>query len=200
MAKMIQEQFGETMLQAMREFARKDLGDPADYELNYFNHVGDGGLRTTLAETMYGARWLYKLGLALLVKDAEQLAHVRAQILDYASICEGLLSDMIRHAITSGHTKGAKYAVNSRGQAINWAAGVSTKLSKQNFFWMIEVAEEEGILTAALAVRLQNLRKERNTIHLRSRTYNAYIGVSRSAFNVLTDTIDQTRDWRNLHH
>ena len=199
MPKLIQEQFGEVMLEAMREFARKDLGDPAGYELTYFNHVGDGALRTTLAETMYGARWIYKLGLALLVRDAEQLAHVRAQILDYSSVCEGLLSDMVRHAIVSHHVVGAKHLVNSRGQAINWASGITAKLTKQTFFWFIEVAEEEAIISPGLATRLQTLRKERNTIHLRSRTYNAYLGASRSAFGVLTDTIQATRDWRNAH-
>lgn len=199
MPKPIQEQFGETMLEAMREFARRDLGNPAEYELNFFNHVGDGTLRTTLAETMYGARWIYKLGLALLVKDAEQLAHVRAQILDYAAVCEGLLSDMVRHAIVTPHVVGVKHLTNIKGQPINWGTGVTAKLAKQPFYWFIEVAQEEGIVNPGLATRLQTLRKERNTVHLRSRTYNAYLGVSRSAFEVLTDTIQQTRTWRHTH-
>jgi hypothetical protein len=89
-------------------FARQDLGDPAEYEATYFQHVADSQLRTALAETMYGARSLYKLGLAFLVQDAEQLAHVRAQIFDYASICEGLLGEMIRHAITKNIVVGNK--------------------------------------------------------------------------------------------
>jgi hypothetical protein len=76
--------------------------------------------------------WIYKLGLALLVKDAEQLAHVRAQILDYASVCEGHLGDMVRHAIVSGHVNGAKHLLNSRGQELI-SGGVTAKLSKRYF-------------------------------------------------------------------
>ena len=45
----------------------------------YFSHVSDGGMQTALAETLYGARWIYKLGLALLVQDEEQMAHVRVK-------------------------------------------------------------------------------------------------------------------------
>src|SRR5438552_1659643 len=37
---------------------------------------------------MYGARWLYKLGLGLLVDGDESIAHVRTQVIDYGSICE----------------------------------------------------------------------------------------------------------------
>lgn len=92
-----------------------------------------------------------------------------------------------------------KYLVNSKGQQFNWANGVVAKLSKQPFYWQIGVAEEEGIVTPALATRLNTLRVERNTVHLRTRTYRAYIGTSLSAFGVLTDTIQQTRDWRNGH-
>jgi hypothetical protein len=200
--KPIQEQFGETVLEAFRAFARQDLGNPAEYEATYFQHVADGQLRAALAETMYGARWLYKLGLALLVQDAEQLAHVRAQVVDYASICEGLLGDMIRHAISNNLVIGTKYRFkNTRKLAnkLDWTNGLLPVLAELSFLWCIDVALDEGIIDSDLAHRCHVLRKERNAVHLRSRTYKAYINTSRSAFNVLTDTIQKTRDWRNSH-
>ena len=93
--KPIQEQFGQEIILAMRNFAKADLNDVGAIEANQLSHVGDASLRRTLAETLYGTRWIYKLGLALLVRDEEQLAHVRCQVIDYGSICEGILSDMI---------------------------------------------------------------------------------------------------------
>ncbi len=200
--KLIQEQFGEAVLTAIRSFARHDLGNLGEYEANYFSHVADGDLRTALAETMYGARWLYKLGLALLVQDAEQLAHVRAQIFDYASICEGLLGEMIRHAIASNITTGQKYRFKDTRKltgSINWTNEIHAVFETLAFFWCIEVARDENIIDAHLASRLHTLRKQRNSVHLRSRTHKAYIDKSRGAFDILLGTIGQTRDWRNRH-
>jgi hypothetical protein len=200
--KPIQEQFGETLLEAVKNFARHDLGTAAEYENTHFAHVADGQLRTTLAETMYGARWLYKLGLALLVEDTELLAHVRAQVLDYASICEALLGEMLRYAISQNITIGRKYQFyNTRHltKPIDWRRGVHAKLQNLSLFWLIDVSHEENIINAALADDLHKLRKERNTIHLHSRTHRAYISTSRESFRVLMEAIRQTRDWRNAH-
>ena len=77
--KVIQEQFGESIIAAIREFARCDLDTVPEMKEKYFSHVSDGGMQTALAETLYGARWIYKLGLALLVQDEEQMAHVRVK-------------------------------------------------------------------------------------------------------------------------
>jgi hypothetical protein len=200
--KPIQEQFGEKLLETFRQFARSDLGSPAEYEANQFGHVADGELRTTLAETMYGARWLYKLGLALLVQDAELLAHVRAQVLDYASICEALLGEMIRHAISSNLAVGNKYKfrdTRTLTKPIPWARGIHAQFKELPFYWRIVVAAEEVIIDAPLADKLHNLRLERNTVHLHSRTHRAYLRTSRDAFSVLTETIQQTRTWRNAN-
>ena len=107
--KPIQEQFGEKVIEAFAEFARADLKTAAELRADDFSHVSDAALRTSLAQVLYGARWVYKLGLALLTKDEERAAHVRAQVVDYASVCEALLSDCLAHAIRRGHTIGTDY-------------------------------------------------------------------------------------------
>jgi hypothetical protein len=124
--KPIQELSGTTIIDAVRDFARADIFDVPQIERQFFSHVADAALRRTLVETLWGARWIYKLGLALLVQDEEQMAHVRCQVIDYRSVCEGLLHD---------------------------------------------------------------LRKERNSVHLRTRTYQAFIGTSRDAYQTLLDTV-----------
>jgi hypothetical protein len=200
--KPIQEQFGTAIIDAMRGFARADISNVPQIEQNFFSHVADGELRRMLAETLYGARWIYKLGLALLVQDEEQMAHVRCQVIDYGSCCEGLLHDAIRHALQKGIVVGKKYqyadTTNLR-YLINWASGIDDVLSRKSFHWQIEVAAEEGIIDAQLAARLHVLRRDRNSVHLKARTYQAFLGVSRDAYQTLLNTVEQTRTWRHGH-
>lgn len=201
-SKIIQEQFGESIIAAIRDFARSDLETVPEMEQKYFNHVSDGGLQRALAETLYGARWLYKLGLALLVQDAEQMAHVRAQVIDYGSICEGLLHDAIAHALRNGLLRGHRFRYSDTRNLrfpINWTLSHELVLKRQGFQWHIDVAEEEGIIDGDLAAALHDLRKERNTVHVKSRTYQAFIGTSRRAFGTMCDSVKQTRGWKHAH-
>lgn len=168
-----------------------------------FAHISNPQLRTTVAETFYGARWIYKLGLALLVKDAEQMAHVRAQVLDYGAVCEGLLSDALFHGVDRQIMVGQKHRFNNLGnmsRPINW--NVQNKLKKltdQNFYWHIEVAADEAIITQDLADKLHKLRLERNSVHLRARTQPAFIGRSKHYFEVVIETCNATRQWKAAH-
>ena len=200
--KPIQEQFGDTIIAAVRDFARADIFNVPQIESNFFSHVTDNQLRKTLAETLYGARWIYKLGLALLVQDEEQMAHVRCQVIDYGSVCEGLLHDCLLHALHRSLMNGQKYnfsdTVNLR-HAINWNTGIDANLGKQSFHWQIEVAAEEKIVDTTLAAQLHVLRKDRNTVHLRARTYQAFLSKSRDAYQTFLDTVDQTRSWKHQH-
>lgn len=200
--KPIQETFGDAIIDAVRNFARADIYNIPQIEQRFFSHVSERKLRRTLAETLYGARWIYKLGLALLVQNEEQMAHVRCQVIDYGSVCEGLLHDSIRHAAHRNIMTGQKHkysdTLNLRYQ-IDWQAGIDTALAKKGFHWQIEVAAEESIIGAALADRLHVLRKDRNTVHLKDRTYQAFLGTSRDAYQTFLDTVDQTRTWKRQH-
>src|SRR5262249_41867000 len=111
--KPIQEQFGEKVIAAFAEFARGDLDTPDELEAHTFDHVAEAKLRRELCQVFYGARWIYKLGLALLTKEEERAAHVRAQIVDYAAICEALLSYCLAHAIRRGYTIGDAHRWNN---------------------------------------------------------------------------------------
>ena len=203
MSKPIQEQFGQVMIDAVNSFARQDLQTVAAVEAANFPHIGDVALRHRLAETLYGARWIYKLGLALLVRDAEQVAHVRAQLIDYASVCEGTLLDMIDHAMQIGLLRGSKYRYrdpDKQTQVLAWKVGRHhALLARQSLYWFICVSEEEGIVSSHLAKDLQWLREERNRVHIRSRTHQSFLGASRDAFDVVLKTINQTRQWKLGH-
>jgi hypothetical protein len=154
----------------------------------------------------YGTRWIYKLGLALLTKEAERAAHIRAQIVDYASVSEGLLSDCVAHAIRHGHTVGTAYTYRDpdrQAQPITWNAGnPEPMLHRLSFWWLIRIARDFGVITAALGDDLHWLRRQRNTVHLQERSAlgrAAFLNQSRKAFDIATRTIRQTKTWKAAH-
>ena len=204
--KPIQEQFGETVIEAFASFARADLKKADELAKDEFSHVSEPHLRVALARVFYGVRWIYKLGLALLTHDDERAAHVRAQIVDYASVCEGLLSHCIAHAIKHGHTVGTAYQWNDpdkKTQPINWnPAHPEYAIGQWSLWWLVRIAQEFKIISIDLEQDLQWLRVPRNTIHLRQLSsvgQKAYLSQSRKAFDVAMRVIRQTKTWKRLH-
>ena len=198
------EQFGERMIEAFTDFARADIGTPDELEQHEFAHVSDLRLRRALAQTYYGTRWLYKLGLALLTRNEERAAHVRAQILDYGSVCEGLLSHCVLHAVEHGHTVGQSYQFSDpdhQHRPISWANPLH-QVSLRKFWWLVRISQEFGISTNQLSAELHWLRTERNSVHLRrraSQTQNAALRDSMRAFEIANRTIARTRHWKQQH-
>ena len=204
--KPIQELFGQKVIEAFADFARTDLDDPTVLEANSFNHVTDVQLRKELSQVFYGARWIYKLALALLTKDEERAAHVRAQIVDYASVCEALLSYCLAHAIKRGHTVGGGYQwidPDTRRKALNWNPTQPERLlAKQSMWWLVRIAREFHVVTQTLEAELDWLREQRNTVHLRARAAlgpTAFLNQSKRAFEATTETVRQTKVWRGTH-
>jgi hypothetical protein len=206
MANPIQEQFGQHMIDAFAQFARSDLKTPLELEMSEFEHIDDLALRKHLAEVFYGVRWIYKLGLALLTKDAERAAHVRAQIVDYASISEALLSYCIGHGILNSYFKESdilKYSDVRKTRTIKWIEKDPVQtLRKQNLWWLIRASWELKIIDDSLAEDLQWLRRQRNNVHLQE--YSAvgersFLFHSRRAFSIATATITQTKIWKSSH-
>lgn len=208
--KQIQELIGQRAIEAFVDFARTDIRSVEQLETGEFAHVRDGKLRKALAQVLYGARWIYKLGLVTLVRNEERAAHVRAQIVDYAAICEALLSYVVGYAIDHGHTKGNAHhwsnpdeRVAAKKKPIPWERwSAESNLRRQSMWWHARIAREFGIITDACFNDLDWLREERNAVHIRQKVAlgeTAYLGESRKAFNVLNECIRQTRLWHAEH-
>ena len=187
-------------------FARLDLKSPDELEADEFSHIDDATLRRRLSEVFYGVRWIYKLGLALLAKNTERAAHVRAQIVDYASVSEALLVYCLAHAIRNGYTTGTGYGFkdpDTQGQPINWNVGHPEPMLRSqacSFWWMIRISREFGIINTALETDLHVLRKQRNAVHLQSAVGKmAFLNQSKGAYDTVTRTIRQTKAWKTAH-
>jgi len=203
MAKPIQEQLGESIIKAIHAFAEADMVTSHEIEATYLFHISDPKFRTSLAETLFGARWIYKLGLVLLVENEKQMAHVRAQLIDYCSVCEGVLSDMIFHGVINNHFNGQCFRFHDfkkLNHPLDWSAAKRQKtIGTRSFAWLLAVAHEEKIITKLLYDSLDWLRKERNAVHLRARSFHAYLDKSHSAFHHMRDLFKQTQVWKHQH-
>lgn len=206
MAKPIQEILGERVITMVADFSRSELKDPDQLAADEFAHVSDLQLRKALAQVFYGARWIYKLGLTLYVRDVERAAHVRAQIVDYASVCEALLSYCVKHAIASKHTTGDSHLwkdPDKRTRPLDWTrAAPDAVLKKQTLWWLVVVARDLGIIKPALAKQLDRLREERNAVHIKQRVAlggPAYLAESKQAFALVGETVRQTKLWKAAH-
>ncbi|MGE1530700.1 hypothetical protein [Pseudomonas putida] len=204
--KIIQEQFGQAVIDSFLDFAKSKIPDPDQLDAKWFDHIQEKNIREALVDTYYGSRWMYRIGLGLLVKDRERLAHIRAQVIDYASICETLLSEMIVHGIEKSHLTKTQWEYadfnKSKNKKINWKNIKKTRdrVSKLSFAWYIKVCEEENIIDATLAKSLESQRVLRNTVHLteRARANNTYsLRASDDALKAMQATINQTKKWRS---
>jgi hypothetical protein len=202
----VQEHLGEAIVGAIVEFARHDIETVAQLEQVTFAHVADASLRRSLARTLYGAKWLYKLGLVTLSSGDERVAHVRVQINDYGAICEALLHDVIAVGILGGVMVGPATMTDWYGKPLTWGGTdlqVRQQLRKRcGFAWLIRVALDERVVTPDLADRLDKLRMKRNAVHLaeaavRGDTY--YLNLSKKSSLVLDECIRATRAWRQKH-
>jgi hypothetical protein len=196
----IQEQFGQAVIDSMKVFFRNDIRTPAQLGADEFSHIGDQVLKKTLCETLYGSRYMYKLGLAALTDGIEQYGIVRIQIIDYISICEAILGHMIFHAKNLNILKGTQYQYfdTQMRKRMRWATNPATTIDRTSFEWKIIVAFESGIIDAALKPHLDRMRIKRNSVHLTAKinqniTY--YSRVANNAYTTLYSTIEQTKAW-----
>ena len=203
MANPIQQHLGQRVVEAVREFILNELETKDEFETKNFSHIDDAKTRSALAQTMFGARWLCKTGLVLLAANEERSAHIRAQIIDYASICECVLGDMIIHGQTRGSLQGTTKDFEDyyKKRAINWAAiaNIRNKVEAAQFWWRIEVAAESGMLTPKTAQAIRVLKKARNTVHIhRGLGHGAkyFLNDAVFAFEHTLAVLKQTAAWK----
>ncbi|MFN8177686.1 MAG: hypothetical protein U0167_07160 [bacterium] len=216
LGRVVQEQplktrLGQIIMDSVCEFALRDERSVDELEGGTFGRVRDPALRRTLGETLFGARWLYKLGLVTYATNERRAAHIRAQIIDYAAICEAVLGDALAHGIAARHFATDAHEWGSprtrSGKRISWsAATIEKQLRKEwpcnTFNWKIAVAAANALVDTRRARDLDTLCRRRNKVHLAERASIArreYIDESADAFRTMCEVVDQVGGWQALH-
>ena len=135
--------------------------------------------------------------------DKSLCNRVRAQIIDYAAVCEGILFDMVRHGIARNLLTGQKWRFGDPArlrQPINWTpAQQGQRLPKMPFYWLSVVALEEGIVTQGCETEMEWLRNQRNKVHVKGGSTASYLGTSMRAYQAVFLLVRDTRRWRAMH-
>ena len=75
-------------------YCDRDLPNPKWFA-DYFNFIDSEPLKQRLASEFYSARYVYKLGEGLAVGGERLQAHVKFQIVQYASIYEAIIIHLL---------------------------------------------------------------------------------------------------------
>lgn len=201
MSNAIQEKFGQAVIDTIAEFVKHDIKQPADLENDEFVHISDPVLRRALAETLYGARYMYKLGLANIAENVDQYGIVRMQLIDYTSVCESILADMLVHAKNRGILGGnqVQYFDVKKRKKMVWGQSIQKTIHRTLFEWRIIVAKENGIIDHSLETYLNRIRTLRNSVHLTLKimmNVKYYSSLAKRAYTTLYSTIEQTKTWK----
>ncbi len=76
-------------------YCKRDLPQEHDWYINEFDFIKDQALQESLAREFYTARYIYKLMEALFLEDYELHAHLKFQIIQYASIYEAVINYLL---------------------------------------------------------------------------------------------------------
>ena len=166
---------GNRLLDALTQHAREDIAaSPAEIADTHFSFIQEESLKQRLAETLYGAKWVYSIGKLLATENQELQAHVRTQLINYGAICEAVFEYAILEAAKMKSLAGehCKYSDFNKKNKIRWGTPPVNLPRGTNFAWMVAVASEEGMIKVDLERRVTKLRELRNTIHLTHRDWS----------------------------
>lgn len=76
-------------------YCKRDLPQNHDWYVLEFDFIKDKALQKSLAREFYTARYIYKLMEALFLEDFELHAHLKFQIIQYASIYEAVINYLL---------------------------------------------------------------------------------------------------------
>ncbi|NBQ39917.1 MAG: hypothetical protein EBU34_09070 [Alphaproteobacteria bacterium] len=166
---------GDRLLKELIEYAREDVAEtPTEIGVNHFAFVLDPKLKNRMAETLYGAKWVYSVGKLLATEQQELQAHVRTQVINYGAICEAVLEYTIIEAAKMKLLAGKHWkfsSINMKAKA-KWGNPPANLPKGTNFAWMVAVAVEEKFIDTELEKQVTKLRELRNTIHLTNKEWS----------------------------
>jgi hypothetical protein len=149
------------------------------------------------------ARVSYLLGKASFLDGIDIKGIIRTQMMEYGSVCEAILIDMVQAIGIHNKPGGARPEKDSGGKTtIDWSekglftletAGKLRLKHSFTFLWLIDQCYKLKVIDSNLRERLHNLRKSRNLVHPIIPTSERYSGSLASA-RAAKETVMALRD------
>lgn len=198
--KTINEEIGGLILSLLTTYAKEGIASPEKLSIEVFGFIKDEKLQNNLAETLYGATWVYSIG-KLLAKDKHELqSHLRTQIINYGAVCEAVLEYVILEGAKAKVLQGERwqYQDEKMKQKLKWGSPPANLPKGTNFSWCIAVAKDESIFDEEISKLAHKLRDSRNSIHLNKKALEniEYEPTqSKEAYQTLITVIEKSQLW-----
>ena len=193
-------EIGKRVLDLLTDYVKERIAPPMELSSEKFGFVKDRKLRENLAETYFGATWVYSIG-RLLARDKQELqAQLRTQIINYGAVCEAILEYAILEGAKKSSFQGElwKYRDEKKKENLRWGNPPANLPKGINFAWCIAVAKDELIIDEKVAKLADKLRNLRNTIHLSKKALENIEyepPQSKEAYQTLNLVIEQSQKW-----
>jgi hypothetical protein len=203
---------GGTMLAAMREWVHHylNLDDGSDLT----SSIHSDNLRKSAEFSARNARTAYLLAKMTLLASVERKGIVRTQIIEYGSVAEAILLDVVQSVGMHDSPAGRRPQFDSynRGKPIAWDRGGlfrveparSNKLVHQiTFDWLIREARRIGVIDVALMRRIVRLRQRRNLVHAvipTAQRYSDDLASAKTAREIVVELRDACLAFKAANH
>lgn len=207
----------ETITEVL-DYCHRDLR-PRDWYKGVFNFITDQDLKERLALEYYSARYIYKLGEALHVDGEMLYSHAKYQIMQYASIYEGVIvyllwNNYAQHpalADIEWHTtyrkaadwpKNLSAATADGAEPIYLCTEVKARTSKISirFDDKVDAIVKIGCIETELGEEIKKFFKLRNGLHIENAVKNSLtyeLDMAQLAFRRIWAFTQQIRGFLN---
>lgn len=199
---------GQMVLESIQDYINYYTNEDDGSDLA--NSIYSGNLAKSARFSAKSARLTYLLGKVTLLDADSVKAIVRTQIIEYGSIAEAILLDLIQSVGINDKPAGLRPAYDAselnrkqkQKTAIDWAAdGIFTTNQKNKkklkynitFHWLTEKALQITAIDSQLKTKLDNLRESRNLVHAATPTPDRYTNNLNSAKSS-RETVKELRD------
>ncbi len=188
-----------------------DIQYESEWFEEYFSFLNDEKLQKHVGSAYYQARFMYKLMSALRLPKAKHQGIVKFQIIQYASIYEAILDNLIEKNFKNeimtkyGNMIYAPVSALSKDAKLTYANSTvyicKQKLQKKSIKSMnieerTEFAVEKGMITVDVARRICGLYDLRNNVHILKATRSDYvpqINQAKDAFQLMQEFVEQIK-------
>ena len=220
---MAKKQLDKKIATAVVNYCNKDIVPDGEFDPDmqyesewfeeYFSFLNDEKLQKHIGSAYYQARFMYKLMSALRLPKAKHQGIVKFQIIQYASIYEAILDNLIDKNFKSeimekyGNMVYAPVSVLSKDAKLTYENSTvytcKQKLQKKSIKSMsikerTEFAVEKGMITSDVAERICDLYDLRNNVHILKATRSDYfprINQAKEAFQLMQEFVEQIKTY-----
>lgn len=203
-----------TTSEEVLNYCKRDLPNDFEWYRNEFDFVTDNDLQEELAKAFYSSRYIYKLMEGLAISGNELHAHLKFQIMQYASIYEAVINYLLLN----------RYKEHASVQAIQLhksyrpiaALAAPTKLTYEGndtficlykdaktpwtsipFQDKVNAASDIGLIDEQLGEEIKEFYRLRNAVHIETaarRGINYEVEEAKLAYRRMRPFIDQIKE------